>query len=78
MVQLISLIFTPLTYYWVPMLESLSTTKIRNNTEKAPFGIPGGSTEPENYLRVKLRILKEIGFLLEIHLYSCVLVYPIP
>ena len=41
------------------------------NTEDAPFGIPGASTELENDLRVKLIIDINIGFMLEIDRYSC-------
>ena len=35
------------------MLEYIYSTSIRNNTEEAPFGIMGASTEPENDLRLK-------------------------
>ena len=35
------------------MLEYISGKKIRNITEKAPFGIPGEITEPYKYLKVK-------------------------
>ena len=35
------------------MIEYISSTKIRNNTEEDIFGIPGARTEPKNYLRVK-------------------------
>ena len=38
--------------------------KIRNNTVEASFGIPGVSTEPKNYLRVKPIVENDIGFLL--------------
>ena len=53
------------------MIESISIKKIRNNTEEAPLGILGASTEPYNDLRVKLIVESEIGFLLEIDRYYC-------
>ena len=68
--QFISLIFVLLTFHWVSMLESISSKKLRNNTEEAPFVIPGASTEPENGLRVK-PINDRDFFLLEIDWYSC-------
>ena len=48
------------------MIKSIYSTKIRNNTEAAPFGIPGASTEHENYLRVKPLVEGNISVLLEI------------
>ena len=51
------------------MLESISGTQKRNNTEEAPFGIPGASTEPENDFRVKPIVESKIGFLFEIDRY---------
>ena len=36
------------------MIESISSKKIRNRTEKAPSGVLGEITEDENYSRVKL------------------------
>ena len=53
------------------MLDSISSTQIRNNTEEAPFGIPGASTEPNNNLRANPIVESEIGFLLKIDWYSC-------
>ena len=44
------------------MLEYIFNTKLRNNTYKAPFGIPGVSTESNNDLRVKTIIEGDIGF----------------
>ena len=35
------------------MIEFISSTKLRNNTEEAPFRIPDVITEDENDLRVK-------------------------
>ena len=43
-----------ITFYWVSMIESISSKKIRNRTEKAPSGVLGEITEDENYSRVKL------------------------
>ena len=57
--------------YWVSVLEFISRKTIINNTEEAPFGIPGASTEHENNLRVKLIIESEIFFWLGIYQYSC-------
>ena len=45
------IVFILMTYYWVSMIGSISSTKLINNTEKASFGIPGASTEHENYFR---------------------------
>ena len=59
--------FTLITSYWVSMVEFIFNTKIRNNTEKAPFGIPVARTEHENDLRVKTIIESKIYFLLEIY-----------
>ena len=53
------------------MLESISSTKIRNKTEEAPFGISCVRTKAENYLRVKPIIESKIGFFLEMDWYSC-------
>ena len=71
MFQFVSLILILITYYWVSMIKFISSTKIRNNTVEAPFGIPGASTEPKNYLRVNTIVESEIGFLLGISRYSC-------
>ena len=71
MVQFISLILILITFYWVSVLEFISTTKIKNSTEEAPFVIPGGSTETENDLRVNPIVESEIIFLLEIDQYYC-------
>ena len=51
------------------MLEFISSTKLGNKTEDTPFGIPGASTEPENYFRVKPIVESKIGFLFEIDRY---------
>ena len=64
-------VFILITYSWVSILESISSTKIINNTEEAPFGIPGVSTEPENNLGVNLIVESKISFLLEIYWCSC-------
>ena len=53
------------------MLELISSTKLRNNIEEAPFGIPGESTEYENSLGVNPIVESKISFLLEIDWYSC-------
>ena len=45
------------------MLESIFIIKIRKNTEEAPFGTLGASTETKNDLRVKTIVESEIGFL---------------
>ena len=58
-----------MTFYWVSMLEFISSTKLGNNTEDAPFGIMGESTETNNNLRVKPIVESDIGFLLEIDQY---------
>ena len=63
MVRFIALILILITFYWVSMLKYISRTKIKNNTEEAPFVIPGERTEPENYLRVKPIVEIKIGFL---------------
>ena len=47
------MIFTLITFYWVSMNKYISSTKIINNIEEAPCGIPGAITEHENNLRVK-------------------------
>ena len=52
--------FILITFYWVSMLGFISSTKLRDNIEKAPFGIPGVSTEHENGLRFKPIIESEI------------------
>ena len=52
--------FILFTLYWVSMLEHTFSKKIRNNIEEAPFGISGASTEPENHLRVKTIVEREI------------------
>ena len=54
-----------------PCSNIFTEQQIRNNTKESPSGIPGASTEPENYLRFKLIVESEIGFLLEIYWYSC-------
>ena len=71
MILFISLIFILLIFYWASMLKFISGTKLLNNKEEVPFGIPGASTETKNYLRVKQIVENEIGFLLEIDWYSC-------
>ena len=53
------------------MLKYISSTKLENNMEEVPFGIPGASTETKNDLRVKPIIESELSFLLEIYRYSC-------
>ena len=53
------------------MTKYIYSKKIRNNTEEAPFGIPGASTEPKNDMKVKATVESDIGFLLEIDQYSC-------
>ena len=63
--------FILITFYWVSMLEYISSTKIRNNKEEAPFGILGEINEPENDLRVKPIVEIKIGFPLESDRYSC-------
>ena len=47
------------------MLESIYSTKIRNNTVEATFDILGTSTEPENDLKLKPIVKSKIGFMLE-------------
>ena len=59
MIHLTDLILVNL--YVVSILKFSSGTKLRNNTEKAPFGIPGASTTTENNLRVKPIVEIEIG-----------------
>ena len=49
------------------MIEFISSLKLRNNTEEAPFGIPGASTELESNLRVNTTVESKIGFLLMQH-----------
>ena len=56
--------FILITFYWVYMLKSISSTKIRNNTEEEPFGIPVAITESDNDLRINMIVESEIGFLL--------------
>ena len=51
------------------MLESISSTQKKKNIVEAPFDIPGVSTEPENYLRVKLTVESNIGSMLEFNRY---------
>ena len=63
--------FIFITFYWVSVIGFISSTKIRNNKEEAPFGIPGVSTEHENNLRFKLIVKSKIFFLLKIDQYSC-------
>ena len=53
------------------MLEFISRTKLRNNTEELPFRIVGTSTETKNYFRVNLVVDSNIDFLMEIDRYSC-------
>ena len=60
------MIFILIDFYWVSMIKSISSTKIRNNTEKEPFGITGASTENKNNFRVKPIVESNICFLLEI------------
>ena len=67
MVRFISLILILITLYWVSVLEYIPRTKIRSNTEEAQFGMPGASTEPKKYLRVKTIIERYIYFLLKIY-----------
>ena len=59
------------TYYWVPVIKSISSTKDKNYTGEAPFVIPGASTEHENNLRVKPIVEIKIYFMLEIDRCSC-------
>ena len=51
------------------MLESISSTHKKKNIVEAQFGIPGASTEPENYLRLKLTVESNIGSMLEFNRY---------
>ena len=53
------------------MLKFIYRTKLRNNTEEAPFGITGAITAHENNLRAKLIVESNIFFLLEIYQDYC-------
>ena len=53
------------------MLECISSKKIVKNTDEAIFGTLSASTDPEKILMVKLIVVREIGFLLEINWHSC-------
>ena len=71
MVRYISLVFILIIFYLFSIIEFISSTKSRNNTEEAPFGILGASTEHENDLRVNIIVESEKTFLLQIERYSC-------
>ena len=58
----ISPIFILNTLYLVSTIEFMYSTKIGNNTEEAPFGIPEMSTELEKKLRVEMIVEGEIFF----------------
>ena len=45
MIQFISLIIIPITFYWVSMIGFIFSTKLGNNIEESPFGILGVSNE---------------------------------
>ena len=60
-----------ITFYLVSMIEFIYSTKLRNSTEEASFGIPGTSTEHEINLRVKPIVERNYFFLLQIDRYSC-------
>ena len=49
------------------MLEFIPNNKKVNNTEEAPCGIPGTSTEPKNDYRAKSILKSKNWFLLEIN-----------
>ena len=62
-VRFISPVFIIITYYCVFMLESDSSTKIRNNIVESLFCIPGAIAEHEDNSRVNLIVESEIGLL---------------
>ena len=71
MIIFISLTFMLITFYWVSLIKFIYSTKLSNNKEEAPFGIPKAITEEENNLRVKTMVEHEICYMLEIDQYHC-------
>ena len=65
-VRFVSLMCILISFYWVSILKHISRTKIRNNTEEAPFGIPGARTEADNNLMFEPIVERNITFLLGI------------
>ena len=63
--------FILITFYCISMIKCFHGTKIRNNTEEAPFGIPGASTEDNKNLKATPIIDNDISFLMEIDRYYC-------
>ena len=61
------------TYYfiWCFRAQFIYSTKLRNNTEDAPFGILGARSEPMNDLNLQPIFEIDIGFLFLIDRYSC-------
>ena len=71
MIWFTSLNFMIINFYWVSFIEFVYSSKILNNIEEAPLGIPKASTEEENHLRVKTIAESEIWFLFEFDRDSC-------
>ena len=55
-----SLVIILINFYWVSMIESISSIKFKNKTEETPFGIPGASTEHDNDWCDKLFIERKL------------------
>ena len=63
-VQFNSLFLYILIIIGFPLSVLFPAQKIRNNTEEAPFGKMGASTEPKKNLMFKKIVKRDIGFLL--------------
>ena len=71
MVQLISLIFIIINFYWVSIIDSISSTQIGTNAEEEPFGTPSVLNEPKKFFRFKTIGENYLVFLFEIDKLSC-------